>query len=342
MKITIKYFAAPFLLLILVAATFSACRPPPAPPPGPIAVTPPPPANWQRVAALPEGRMRVIEVSNGTLYAASELGIVYCSSFGQNWTASTPIDRAGAITALTEFNNKLYAGTELYGIFVSVNNGQAWNLSSSSLLSASSFAVLNDTLFCGSSEVYGIEVFDKGYSQWASFKTGLPTNYNLDVQKLIPVDNTLFSVQGANGNYYVYDKSTKTWQEHYFFGATYTPGLRITDMIYDSGVLFAAENDAVLISDGTGISWSLDTVGLKKGPNPFERRAIYAGADYYYTLNYSENKGTWVQKKHRPLPSSSWAANEEFLPDLHGYAIREFKGMVFIATDSGVYYESIH
>ena len=112
-------------------------------------------------------------------------------------------------------------------------------------------------------------------------------------------------------------------------------------MIYDSGVLFAAYNNAVIISDGTGANWSLDTVGLKKGFNEFERRAIYAGADHYYTLNYAEAKGTWIQKKHRPLPGASWVEGEEFLPDVHGYAIREFNGMLFLSTDSGIYFEPI-
>ncbi|MES2111847.1 MAG: hypothetical protein V4577_24025 [Bacteroidota bacterium] len=341
MKFSFKYFAAPLFLLILIAATFSACRKTPVKKPGPIGGTPTPPGNWQRVAALPDGRMRVIEVANGTFYAASELDVVYSTTDGLHWTASTPIDRAGAITAVTVFNNKLYAGTELYGIFVSDNGGQTWVNSNASLRSASSFAVLNNTLYSGSSEVDGIAVLDDASGHWNPFKSGLPTNYNLDVQKLVPVINTLFSVQGVNGNYYTYDKTAQTWHEQYFFGSTYTPGLRITDMIYDSSILFAADNDAVLISDRTGAAWSLDTVGLKKGPNPFERRALYAGADFYYTLNYSEGKGTWVQKKHRPLPSASWAANEEFLPDVHGYSIREFKGMVFMGTDSGVYWEAI-
>lgn len=341
MKITFNYYAAPLFLFLLIAAGFSACRKTPVKKPDPIGNAPTSPGSWKRVAALPDGRMRVMEVANGILYAASELDVVYSTTDGLNWAASTPIDRAGAITGVTVFNNKLYAGTELYGIYSSGNGGQTWTYSNSSILSASSFAVLNDTLYTGSSEVYGVAAFDEGHNQWASFKTGLPTNYNLDVQKLVKVNNTLFSVQGSNGNYYVYDKSARTWNEHYFFGATYTPGLRVTDMLYDSGVLFAADNDAVLISDGTGANWSLDTVGLKKSRNTFERRALYAGADYYYTLNYSEGRGTWIQKKHRPLPSQSWAANQDFLPDVHGYEVREFKGMVFMATDEGVYSEAI-
>jgi len=341
MKNSFKYLAAPLFLLLLIAAIFSACRKTPIKKPVPTGGTPTPPGNWQRVDALPDGRMRVIEVANGTLYAASELDVVYSTTDGLHWTASTPIDRAGAITAVTVFNNKLYAGTELYGIFVSGNGGQTWTNSSPSLRSVSSFAVLNNTLYSGSSQIDGIAVLDEAINHWNTFKNGLPTNYNLDVQKLVPVINTLFSVQGANGNYYVYDKSAQTWEEQYFFNSTYTPGLRVTDMIYDSSILFAADNDAVLISDRTGSNWSLDTVGLKKGANPFERRALYAGEDYYYTLNYSEGKGTWIQKKHRPLPSASWAANENFLPGVHGYVVREFKGMVFMGTDSGVYWEGM-
>ncbi len=343
MKIKLRHYAAPLLFLITIAVIFSACRKTPVKKdPGQIGGTPPPSGHWKRVTALPEGRIRVIEVANGMLYAASEQSVVYISTDGLNWTASTPIDRAGAITALTVFNNRLYAGTELYGIFVSDNGGQTWSSSSSALRSASSFAILNDTLYSGSSEADGVAALDEAHNQWLPFKNGLPTNYNLDVQKLIQAGNTLFSVQGVNGNYYVYDKSAGNWTEKYFFNSTYKPGLRVTDIIYDSGLVFAAYNNAVLISDGAGSTWSLDTVGLKKGPNPFERRALYAGADSYYTLNYSEGKGTWLQKKHRPLPGSSWAANEEFLPDVHGYVVREFKGMVFMATDSGVYWEPLH
>src|SRR3569832_2190071 len=104
MKTNFKYCAAPFFLIIIVAATFSACRKTPVKKPGPITVTPMPAGNWQRIAALPDGRMRVIEVADGKLYAATETDIVYSTTDGLHWTASTAIDRAGAITALTVFN----------------------------------------------------------------------------------------------------------------------------------------------------------------------------------------------------------------------------------------------
>ena len=345
MKKTLKHRAAPLFLLVVIAATFAACRKTPVKnSPGPIIIpTPISLGKWQKVATIPDAQTRVLEVADNKLYAAGISGIVYSTADGQNWTASGTIANAGAITALTVFKNKLYAGTEINGIFASDNGGQTWTNSNPTLLEASSFALLNDTLYSASAAVSGIEVYDETRNRWSAFKNGLPTNYNLDVQKLLQINNTLFSVQGENGNFYVYNKRSKQWTEEYFFGASYTPGLRVNDMLEDAGVLYAAYDDAVLNSQNAGVYWSYDTVGLKRGPNTFAKRVIYAGTDNYYTVHNTGNDETWVQQRNRAAqPGSTWATGQEHLPIGPTYQIREFNGMIFLATDHGIYFKPLH
>ena len=339
MKKTFKSRAAQFIVVLVVAAGLSACHKTPLSS-NPAPVKPVSLGDWKKITALPTDQIQVLEAVNNTIYAASASGFVYSSTDGATWTTSSQVPAGDAITALTVFKNKLYIGTETQGIFASTDGGRNWTNSVANFPTVSSFAELNDTLYSASAAYSGIIKLDEALNQWSSFnKNGLPTNYNLDVQKVIPVNNTLVSVQGENGNYYIYNKKTTFWNEEYFLKNNYTPGLRVNDMIYDFGVLYAAYDNAILSSQNAGVNWSYDTVGLKRGPNQLGRRVIYAGMDYYYTLYYAGKTGTWVQKRLREIPGSSWAIGEELLPVGDSYSIREFKGMLFLATDNGLYFK---
>ncbi len=343
-KKTFTTRAAQFLLAFIIAAGYSACRKTPVStnpddpkPKPPVSL----PADWKKVPSLPESQMLALEIAGNTLYAASASGIVYSSPDGSAWTASTQVGMGYAITALAIFNNKLYAGTAANGIFTSADGGKSWVNSIANFPDISSFAALNDTLYSASALYSGIRKLDEVNNQWSGFNMkGLPTNYNLDIQKLIAVNNTLVTAQGENGNYYVYDKKNASWDEKYFF-KSYSPGLRMSDIIYDSGIFYAGYSLAVLSSQDAGANWSYDTVGLKRGPNLDARRVIYAGKDYNYTIYYQGTLGTWVQKRHRGLTGSSWATGQEALPVGNAYSIGEFNGMLFLATDNGLYFKNL-
>ncbi|HEY4327474.1 MAG TPA: hypothetical protein VGN20_26050 [Mucilaginibacter sp.] len=332
---------AKFLLILITTVSISACHKTPVKN-NPTPVTPPK-GTWKKVNSLPGEKIQALEVFNNTLYAASALGVVYSSVDGITWSASNAIQPSNSITALAAFNNMLFAGTQTNGIFRSTDGGKSWSNNNPSFPQVSSFAVLLNTLYCSSGAYSGIVAYNETQNQWSAFNNGLPTNYNTDVEKIIPFNNTLLSIQGVNGNYYLYDKTTGYWNEKYFFNS-YTPGLRIDDIIYDLGILYATYDYAILASQNGGVNWSYDTVGLKRAQIPiyFYPRSVYAGTDKVYTIYNSANAGAWLQQRDRAaLPGSTWATNQEHLSFGYSYAVRELNGMLFLATDNGLYFKKI-
>ncbi|HEY4327486.1 MAG TPA: hypothetical protein VGN20_26110 [Mucilaginibacter sp.] len=340
MKATNKMRHAKFLLILVAVAGMQACH-------KSRVKSDPKPVNpiqtdaWKKVASLPNGRIQVLEVLNNKLYAGSDSGVVYNSTDGITWAASNAIQPSNPITAITVFNNIMFVGSATNGIYMSTDGGKNWINNSPNFPKVSSFTVFNNTLYSASAAYSGIMEYDEAGNKWSAFvSNGLPTNYNLDVQKIIFFNNTLLSLQGENGNYYLFDKTTNYWTEKYFFNS-YTPGLWANDIIYDLGTLLAAYDNAIFISEDVGVNWSYDTIGLRRA-NLFNRRTIYAGRDKYYTIHNTGNAGIWLQRRDRlAVRGTTWATGEEYLSFGYSWAVRELNGMLFLATDNGLYFRKI-
>jgi hypothetical protein len=209
----------------------------------------------------------------------------------------------------------------------------------------SSFAVWNNNLYSSSLYYAGIFILNQNDGSWASFtKTGLPTNYSLDVEKLIPVNQTLFSVQGENGTFYTFNPTINQWNENYYFSSSFTPGISVEDMIYDQKKFLASTGRQLIYSSNGGSNWSYDTVGLKNEiATGFAQkiRVLYAGINNDYVLSNMAKGGTWVQQRGKSaIGGTTWATGEEFLQlpaQFYSYSIRELNNIFFIGTDNGLY-----
>ena len=332
--------------ILLAAALFFSCRKSPNQKPS----QPPSqaPDGWTRIATTAGLRIFSLETADNVIYAGSNTGVIYTSmDGGLQWSALNPVKPGAYIMAIAVFNSKLYAGTYDEGIFVSSDHGKTWTKEEFVFPPVSSFAVWNNRLYCSSS-FEGVYVLDETNGSWMIFDSkGQPTNYSLDVEKVIPAGESLLSAQGPNGTFYSYKPAAKQWQEGYYSG-NIVAGSYASDMIYDQATIFAAGNfhgPAIIRSTDGGANWAFDTVGLKRfrgaaGELLAEQwaRFVYAGSKKYYSL-FNTGSGTWIQQKDRPSPvGKTWVANTAFLPlDGMTYAIRELNGKLFLATDEGIY-----
>lgn len=302
--------------------------------------------GWIRVSTLPAQKISVLEVIENKVYAATAAGLIYRSAdSGKTWNTLSKSWNSTKITTLTKYKNKIIVGTEADGIYMSPDDGNTWlaTFPFPSRASVTSLVTWNNHLYCSSVDLDGVFSFDDNTFNWSMFNNaGMPGNYNLSVEKTIVVGNSLFSVKGANGNFYTYDTSAATWNEH-FFATSYVPGLRITDLLLANNVLYASYGRAILRSENNGANWVADTVGLKKANDIISpTRTLYAGSSSVYTLLNVGSYETWIQQ--RPIAATtgtSWAANQEHLSIGYSYDFCQFGTKLFLATETGLYWKDV-
>lgn len=331
------------LYISCLALFLSACQKQARSPEQPIA---PGQANgWIRITTLPAEKISLVKTIDGTVYTAAASGLVYHSAdSGKTWSAYNKIKNNVQVTAFIIFKHKIFVGSQADGVFMSPDNGNTWiaTFPFPALAPASTFLVWNDHLYCSSSGLDGIYGYDENTVNWNRFNSdGLPTNYNLTVEKAIVVNNSLLTIQGVNGNFYTYDTGTAKWSEHSFF-FNHIAGLHITDILYNNNTLYASYGPAIFRSDNTGQAWAYDTVGLKRA-NDFisPTRVMYTGNDSYYTLLNVRQSETWIQQRAKTAPlGTSWSNHQEHLSIGYSYDISQLGNKLFLATASGLYYKN--
>jgi hypothetical protein len=118
-------------------------------------------------------RIRSIVVSGATIFAGSDTNGVFVSvNDGSSWTLSNTglIDRH--IVQLAVMGTKVFAVT-LKGVFVSNRGVSGWVASSSTLKNCNCLLVANDRIYAGT-DSSGVYLSADSGETWTSFSTGLP------------------------------------------------------------------------------------------------------------------------------------------------------------------------
>ena len=310
---------------------------------GPSPVGPVTTGDWHRVDALPASKISLLEKSDSTIYAAAATGILYSSTNnGKDWKQCNLIKANTQITALAVFKGDIYVGTFKDGIFKSPDNGNTWTNESTQIKQVSSFTVLNDHLYSSSRESGWVFQLNETPATWSPYITkGMPTNNNFNVEKILVVNQTLFSVQGTNGTFYTYDQGLAQWDEH-FYRTTYTPGLIMTNVLANNEELYAVYSPAILRSENAGSGWAYDTVGLKRGGDITAPRVIYMGTQKTYTVLSVGDHESWLQERDKNAAiGSTWKNNDQHLLFGYSYGFCEIHNTLYLATEQGLFYKSM-
>ena len=284
--------------------------------------------QWNPVTSLPATEFTTINSFNNKLYAAAG-NQLYSSADGTNWQSETIHPLAITPTCMALFNGVLYVGTTDNGVYYrNIATGSTWNHALLGLY-ISHFTVHEGRLHLSTE---GSGVWKNVAGTWNNMTNDLPT-YSYNVSKIVSLDGKLYAFAGGNGTFYRFDPGTNKWIEDYFSDG-YLPGLIIDDALTHNGVLFAANGHHFLRSEDHGANWTADGVGLLNGIN----RMAYKGAHSIYALSPDPNTNfTYLQKRSiNAAPQSSWGNFNEVL-QFFSYAIHEFNGKIYIASDQGVF-----
>ena len=309
--------------------------------------------TWTKLTSSPSEKIVVLDTAANRMYAAAASGNVYVSGDNGNTWTKYVIGTGIEVTAFTIFNGVMYAGTYNNGIFSSNNGGASWTNQSTEILYVSSFVVFNGNLFSSSqiatfSYINNIFILNQNNNTWVSFTdAGLPSNYSVEVEKLVVAGRSLVSAEGENGTFYIYSPSSNHWTQNYYLSSSYNAGLSVQDMIYDNGAFLVSTGRQLLYNNNIGTGFLYDTVGLKNEAAIFvniqKTRVLYTGSTKTYVLSnvHVPADGTWVQQRSRLASAgATWATNESFLPLpalSYSYSILELNGTLFVATDDGIY-----
>jgi hypothetical protein len=194
-------------------------------------------AQWKQHESISAmSNVPSIFVDGNNVYAGADSIIYLSSDYGKNWTASSRIaEDVDFVSAITKYQNKIFAGTYNYGVFVSGDNGKSWSQINNGLnglgaTTISDLIVRGDSLYAGT---YGSGIFVMNLRnpvQWNHYSEGLSFYYSYNVFSLKLIGNTIYAGAGGNGFFYKNDGSSPVWNE-ISFGTFQSEPLVMYDII---------------------------------------------------------------------------------------------------------------
>lgn len=290
--------------------------------------------EWTKMGTLPELSFTVLEVIDGTMYAATFNQLFISHDSGETWQQSVFIDNEDVIpTCITKFNDKLYIGTSWEVIFSSPINqaDQMWSNEINNILWVTSFAEKDGTLYAATMGDGILKQTSDG--SWIFFNDSLP-DYSTSVNKIVATPQSLLAAAGINGTFYRYNFAQNKWEEEYYFGAI-SAGFDIEDMVYVENTLYASRRNLLLRSTNDGVGWATHQQGLINGLG----RVLYLGKNHIYTITTGATDTDNISWIHRKIPNSeeNWEIYADNLP-FHVFTIREKGNKIFATAHNGIYF----
>ncbi|MCC8426445.1 hypothetical protein [Mucilaginibacter sp. UR6-11] len=315
-------------------------------------------AQWVHINALPADSITALEMAGNVIYAASApTGKIYTSTDnGANWTSTTAMGTGVHISAIAIGNGKIFAGNFYGTMYSSGDNGQTWTNEGAPTNAVTSFIKWYNELYCSSYDNFGKGVLklNSTNNKWEPALTlGLG---DVRVSKLAVFNN--YFVAATSDFLAVYDPAAQIWHTKDYvdisqsrYKNTRFPSY-VIDMIYDQGSALAQayvgndDQQMILRTDDQGATLYPDTIGIRADAyeDKYLMRGMLLGINKIYTVTnqYKGNAGIWIQHRDKGAPAgTTWARDEEFLPGVYAYAIRQFNNTLFLATTKGLYYKTL-
>ncbi|MBW4888175.1 hypothetical protein KXQ82_00545 [Mucilaginibacter sp. HMF5004] len=351
MRSVLKFIALPLILSLLL---ISCCKKSNPSPDAPLSPT----NQWARLTTIPGENISALEIINDVIYAGSATSRkVYMSADnGATWAVSAQIEPGIVsaipdihITALAVFGNKIYAGTD-YNIYSSNDNGKTWADAGNPTEMVTSFATWNGNLYA-SSYRSGVLKLNTITNRWESFTNGITyPGFDNTATKVIATGTDIFAATAYS--FATYSTAQQAWvRKAYYNHATYSTNTwwsdYTIDMVYNQGTLLGQvymeypTQQLIMRSDNQGTSWAADTLRLKTDITKYLMHGLLVGSSKYYSISNQDTiaVGTWIQQRDKAAPAgTTWANGEEFLPGISTAVIRENNGVLFLATNKGLYY----
>jgi hypothetical protein len=264
--------------------------------------------------------------------------VIYISDDnGENWLESGRINKdVDYITTVAKYNNKIFVGTNNYGVFESDDTGKSWRaitngLSGEGAETVEKLVVRGDSLYAGTGGA-GVFVLNlKGVSlNWNHFNNGLSSNYSYSVFSLRNINNRLFLGAGISANYYINEMGSSLWKE---FKLPDFNSMIMYDFLEHGEKLFMTVSLGLCKSTDGGESFYLlyHNIG---GTN--NSSLTSHGSDIY--ISYSKQVGTfWF--KSSDMGESITRIEDQYGIDVYGITVINNK--LFAARADGLWYRDL-
>jgi len=211
--------------------------------------------SWE-VIGLENRGVIDLKYFNGNIYATTymtvggENGLFYSNDMGESWHHIGPVIAARKID---RDSNTIYLGTEHYGIYTSMDEGQTWNKvfegSGTSLKIYEIQSSENITLASTISKVY--KTTDKG-NTWEE----IPALFNLGISSFLINGDTIFAGSSSTKGLYVSRDAGITWGKVLDFGNYSVDKIIHFDNKYYAGRYDGEEQTySVFVSVDGGQTW---------------------------------------------------------------------------------------
>lgn len=282
--------------------------------------------QWTKINSVPSRHIVALATMGDTILAASDTNMLYKSvDGGISWNPVVVSNSPIRIITLKVIDDTIYVGTNNHGIFCSADYGLTWVNSGVGLPAVTGIEKKGNDLYAATLG-NGVYIYNQNTSNWIPFNNSLPS-YSVNVYTMLGTFDLLLIGAGANGTFYRYDFNSNAWNEEFYDGLLH-PGLLIQKLINNSDTIFAVNRSRIIRSDDNGLSWTNDKIGSHDGIS----RTIYTGTNYHYTITNTLTFGTWIQERIKSSAAgSTWATNEEFIPNSFAYDILEFQNKLFFS-----------
>jgi photosystem II stability/assembly factor-like uncharacterized protein len=245
------------------------------------------------------------------------------SSNGVQWTAlRTGMQRAAR--SLLIYNNKIYAGANSGGVYVSENNGTSWTSMSTGLSSSGSvsgFERIANTLFIAASD--GVfQTTDEG----ASWQEIHPENNLPGISALVAKDNMLFAGT-SQSQIFISSNNGTSWSSWSVANSGLTQESDIKALEVHGGEVYAGTANGLYQYNAIGNSWSLPVNGMLNGLSIF---SLYSTGTHFLA---GTSEGVYISADN----GITWTLRKNGLTCTQVSALVTLNGKLFAETDNGFF-----
>jgi photosystem II stability/assembly factor-like uncharacterized protein len=228
-----------------------------------------------------------------TLYATGNNAYQLAAStdMGNTWKPRIQSQQGiqlGMVIALIARNDTMYAGTDSYGIFSSLDSGKTWKLLDTGLFDFKldnkytlALAIAGSNILAGTNDT-GIFLSTDGGARW------VPSNNGLTISSIYAfAEMGRYVFAGTGGAVYRSSDNGVTWAQ----ANTGIGGSLIGNFAVDNKYIFAASGSGIFFSSDTGMNWRNIIDNL---PDSSISELLIAGDNFYAG---TRGDGVW----RRPL-----------------------------------------
>jgi photosystem II stability/assembly factor-like uncharacterized protein len=255
-------------------------------------------AQWTRVDDIPLANVYSVFTNGDTIAVGSDGNAFVSVNAGATWIPSAPIvPDTIAVEDVVVRNGKLYAGTQLNGVFVSGDLGASWQDFNQGLVGGfldsqkriMDLCLRGDSLFA-STGGSGAWMRNLKAGNWSKYGNIFEPAQASNMESIAASPTRLFACAGFNGDAYWRDPGDPDWTITYFINNTVAAGLASLSAWWTGHAWLVGTNIGVYRSPVGQSPWVYTDFGLH--PTFF---ASFAQKNNVVFTHFASGQGTGIE-----------------------------------------------